>query len=53
MQRQLNNGTPVLCNCGKLIAIERDGRIYVQCKRCKREIEVSRTEPRAHEAESR
>ena len=33
-------GVPVKCDCGKLIAYERNGKIYVKCKRCHREIEV-------------
>lgn len=45
----LNKGTPVKCDCGKLIAYERSGKIYVLCKRCHREIEVTRLEPRALE----
>lgn len=48
---KVNSGTPVLCDCGKLIAIERNGRIFVKCKRCKREIEVLR-EPRTREVKS-
>ena len=36
-----NKGHPVRCDCGKLIAYERDGAIYVMCKRCKREVRVA------------
>lgn len=50
---ELNKGTPVKCDCGKLIAYEREGRIFVLCKRCKREIEVARSEPRTQEVKSR
>lgn len=47
------NGAPVTCDCGKLIAIERNGKIYVKCRRCKREIEVSKArEPRTPEVKS-
>jgi hypothetical protein len=30
----------IKCSCGKLIAIERDGKIYIKCKGCKHEIEI-------------
>lgn len=53
MQEQARKGKPVSCICGKLIAIERDGRIYVQCKRCKREVEIIKEEPRTREVKSR
>lgn len=46
---QNKRGTPVRCDCGKLIAYERDGRIYVMCKHCKKQVEVTRIEPRARE----
>ena len=52
MDEKLNKGTPVNCDCGKLIAFERNGKIFVQCKRCKREIEVARLEPRTQEVKS-
>lgn len=45
MVGESNKGRPVRCDCGKLIAYERDGGIYVMCKRCKREIRVTK-EPR-------
>jgi hypothetical protein len=32
--------TPVKCSCGKLIAVERDGKIYIKCKGCKHEVEI-------------
>ena len=35
-------GNPVRCECGKLVAVERHGRIYVYCKACKRQVEVTR-----------
>lgn len=30
----------VSCSCGKLIAVERDGKIYVKCRGCKHEVLV-------------
>lgn len=41
-------GRPIKCKCGKLIAYERDGAVYVQCRGCKHEhkIEIAK-EPRA------
>lgn len=38
----------IRCCCGKLVAIERDGKIFVQCKNCKKQVElkVNKTEPR-------
>ena len=38
----------VRCTCGKLVAKMRDGKIFVYCKGCKREIELQ-LEPRAIE----
>ena len=50
--QKIEKGTPVRCDCGKLVAIERDGIIYVLCKRCNRQVPLYR-EPRVHETESR
>ena len=30
----------IKCDCGKLIAKTRDGKLYVWCKNCKREVEI-------------
>lgn len=30
----------VNCSCGKLIAVERDGKIYIKCRGCKHEVLV-------------
>lgn len=38
------SGTPVKCTCGQMVARIRNGRIYVYCKKCKREMPVD-TEP--------
>ena len=34
------NGEALQCPCGKLIAYIREGKIYVKCRGCGREIEV-------------
>lgn len=38
----------IRCACGKLVAIEKNGVIYVYCKGCKRQVPIYR-EPRANE----
>ena len=35
-----NKGSPVRCECGKIIAYRRDGKIYLYCKQCKRQIPI-------------
>lgn len=37
-----SKGIPVRCECGKIVAYERNGKIYVYCKSCKRQIAVIR-----------
>ena len=44
--QQNKRGIPITCDCGKNVAFERDGKIYVRCYRCHREIEVTKTESR-------
>lgn len=41
------NGRAVKCGCGKLIAVQRDGRLYVKCRGCGAEVEIEYSEPRA------
>ena len=31
---------PIKCSCGKLIAKYKDGKLFVWCKSCKREVEI-------------
>ncbi|PWM20097.1 MAG: hypothetical protein DBX49_01205 [Clostridia bacterium] len=31
---------PLHCECGKLLAYERGGKIFVWCKGCRREVEL-------------
>lgn len=54
MKKQLNSsGKPVKCTCGKMVARLRDGKCYVYCKTCKREVELPFViEPRATVAQS-
>ena len=33
-----NLGEPVRCDCGWIVAYEKNGRIYLYCKKCKRQI---------------
>lgn len=42
---------PVKCSCGKMVARMRNGKIYVYCKTCKREVQL-KLEPRATVAQS-
>jgi phage FluMu protein Com len=30
----------IRCECGKLLAVERDGRIYIRCRGCHKQIEI-------------
>ena len=34
------NGENINCNCGKLIAKLRNGKLYLYCKSCKKEIPI-------------
>lgn len=43
--------TPLKCDCGKMIARVRDGKIFLWCKQCRKEVELklegeSHCEPR-------
>lgn len=33
-------GQPVKCDCGKLVAVKRNGIIYIRCHGCKREVAI-------------
>ena len=37
---EYNKGTPIRCDCGKLIGYLRDGEIYVLCRGCKHEVNI-------------
>lgn len=41
MTAKENNGTPIRCECGKVIAKYRNGRIYLWCKACRKEVELT------------
>lgn len=52
MKNKLNiDGTAVKCTCGKMVARIRNGKVYVYCKTCKREVPLD-IEPRATVAQS-
>lgn len=40
MNARMELSKPIKCDCGKLIAKERDGKIYVWCKQCHKEVEL-------------
>ena len=44
LEVQVSNN-PVKCDCGKLIARERDGVLYVWCKRCGKEVAIKKELP--------
>ena len=46
-RKQNTESRQLKCHCGKLVAIVRDGTVYVYCKGCKRQVAVCKTEPRA------
>lgn len=39
------------CKCGKLLARYKDGKLYLYCKRCKKEIEIelNKLEPKSQD----
>lgn len=41
-EKVYNNGEPVKCECGKIVAYERNGNVYVYCRSCKRQVAVIR-----------
>ena len=43
----------IRCDCGKLLAHEKDGKIYVWCKQCKKEVEVVVVKTKTEEPLSR
>ena len=52
LKNKLNiDGTAVKCTCGKMVARIRNGKVYVFCKTCKREVPLD-IEPRASVAQS-
>lgn len=40
MTERREKGRPLSCECGKLLAYERDGKIFVWCRGCRREVEL-------------
>ena len=45
--------TPIKCSCGKMIAKERDGKIFVWCKSCHKEIEIKIEKESHYEPDNR
>lgn len=39
-----NKGSPIRCECGKVVAFRKEGQIYIKCKGCKRIVAVIRAE---------
>ena len=35
-----DGGVPIKCDCGKLVAYKRGGRIFIMCKHCKKQIDI-------------
>lgn len=35
-----NKEKPIKCECGKVLAYKKDGKIYIKCKRCNRIIAI-------------
>lgn len=33
----------IRCTCGKLLAVERDGKLYLKCRGCRNEQEINIT----------
>ncbi|MCR4746561.1 MAG: hypothetical protein K5894_15200 [Lachnospiraceae bacterium] len=46
--QQNNEGIPITCDCGNIVAFERNGKVFIKCHRCHREIEITKTESRGH-----
>lgn len=46
---KLPTDIPHRCQCGKVLAFWRDGKLFIKCKQCKRETQVP-IEPRTQEA---
>lgn len=33
-------GKKIRCDCGKWVAVQKDGDLYVWCKKCKKEVKL-------------
>jgi hypothetical protein len=47
-----NESNPIHCDYGKLIAKERDGKIWLFCKKCKKEVELKIVREKALSADA-
>jgi hypothetical protein len=47
VKKDLKSNQAIKCDCGKVVAFEKDGVIYLWCKRCKKEIplKIEKIEP--------
>ncbi len=46
MKKGYNKGSPIKCDCGKIIAYVKNGKLFLYCKNCKRQIPIMiRIEP--------
>jgi hypothetical protein len=44
--KELHSDIPIKCECGRVIAFLREGKVYVRCKKCKREVEIPKAKDR-------
>lgn len=42
-----NKGSPLRCECHRVIAFQKDGKVYVKCQDCKKWIAVLTIEKKA------
>ena len=35
-----NKGKPIKCECGKIIAYVKDGKLWLYCKKCRKQIPI-------------
>lgn len=38
--REVHSDDPIKCECGRVVAFMKDGKIYVKCKTCKRIVQI-------------
>ena len=39
-KKRYNKGSPTKCDCGRVIAYRKEGKIYVKCRDCKKWIAI-------------
>ena len=35
-----NKGMPIRCECGKVIGMLKDGKIYIKCRGCNHQVDI-------------